>query len=166
MNDPNDKRDERLWWEKYRRNRVGGERSDCPGTEALAAFIDGRITETEKTAIETHLAGCGNCLNTVIETRALLRETIRPAPEAVVERARALMESRRDRKKPLQIFSGLKKISVWAAAAGLLLAAGLGGFYLGRDLGFSRQELEEIPLIISSGSGPGWPVGGSRGGES
>ena len=40
------------------RNGLG----DCPDAGVLAAFIESGLTATEQSAVETHLAGCGRCL--------------------------------------------------------------------------------------------------------
>ena len=55
-------------WGLYKKTTIkkpGG----CPDDIELAAFIDGTLPAAQKKSMEAHLAVCGDCLDTVIETR-------------------------------------------------------------------------------------------------
>ncbi len=40
----------------------------CPGTETLAAYVDGRLGEDKLTEISSHLVDCARCYETVAAT--------------------------------------------------------------------------------------------------
>ncbi len=44
----------------------------------LAAYLDRRLTGGEQERVESHLAGCAECRNELLETRQLLRQNRRP----------------------------------------------------------------------------------------
>ena len=67
----------------------------CLSTETLAAFLDGRLTTAERSAVEAHLATCADCYELWSEAGALLQavpstRAVAPRP-TLVPRPRILM---------------------------------------------------------------------------
>ncbi len=84
---------ERGLWERARAEAPA--RPDaCPAMVTLAAWVDGRLNDAEREAIEEHLAGCGACLAAVVESRAARAEALEAMPLAVVESAAAVVRGR------------------------------------------------------------------------
>ena len=166
MNTSEENREDKYRWAAYRKSFRNKVPDGCPDPNDLAAYIDGRAPAGKIPEIEAHLARCETCLETVLETRALARKKLPSAPDSLRERARELVDNGRRTEGNFPVLSGLRRISAWAAAAGVILAAGLGGFYLGRDLGIRQKELDETPFLFPDRAEPGWGTGESRGGES
>lgn len=55
----------------------------------LAAFIDGRLTDRERAAAETHLASCDDCRSTLVASSRIIRATP-PASKAAAARRWAI----------------------------------------------------------------------------
>lgn len=55
----------------------------CPEPTLLAAYVDGRLDEARRRAVEAHLADCAACRDTVTESMDLLDELVEPAPTVV-----------------------------------------------------------------------------------
>jgi anti-sigma factor RsiW len=60
----------------WRRYRSAGPRPspECPGESELAGFIDGRLPPDRHDTIEAHMADCPECLDALIQMRALQAE--------------------------------------------------------------------------------------------
>lgn len=71
-----------------------GRRAACPASLDLAAWVDGRAAEAERSEIERHLTECPICLTAVAAAAQVLDEAERsPAvlPPALAERVRAVV---------------------------------------------------------------------------
>lgn len=110
----------------------------------LPAHAAGKLTETERDAVGTHLAGCGSCavwLAALVAPRPALRRLITPPPPTVAltieSRWLELLE-----KRGKGWLTPLTERAVGAAAAAVL-AVGLAGAALlgGRDRGDAGPEL-------------------------
>ena len=70
----------------------------CPDEERLADFLEGRLSEEERSQTEEHLAGCQVCLEALVIANTLTRGTgeveLEPVPAAVTERAVGRVTSR------------------------------------------------------------------------
>ncbi|MHC4414667.1 MAG: zf-HC2 domain-containing protein [Planctomycetota bacterium] len=67
---------------------------ECPSLIDLAAYIDRRASESQRRAIEAHLAQCSGCLKAVGEIGlrpADRHDPSAPAPPSVIESAKALV---------------------------------------------------------------------------
>lgn len=61
-------------------------RVECPGDEAIAGYLDDRLSAEERRALEAHLASCDDCRTILAESvRAL--EALGPAPAEATEAA-------------------------------------------------------------------------------
>ena len=63
--------------------------SECPDAEALTAYLDGTLDPAEREAVETHLADCASCRESLADTITFLEEeearaAVEPAPSADV----------------------------------------------------------------------------------
>jgi hypothetical protein len=90
---------------RYERGRIwrveAGEfamNGSCPDEERLADFLDGRLSEEERSQTEEHLAGCQGCLEALVIARTLTRgaseRELEPVPAVVTERAVGKVTSR------------------------------------------------------------------------
>ena len=115
-----------------------------PWTEYAASYALGALDPDERAAFETHLAGCAACRSEVQsyqEVTGLLAQSAPPRGAPAHLKARVLEEARRVRPMPTPqagqrvTAPGVRptRFTVWlpwlAAAALLILAAGLGIFY-------------------------------------
>lgn len=67
------------------------DRSECPSTETLAAFADGKLRGRERRAVTGHLADCGRCREVVSETvRFGAEEALPPSVAAFPGERRSL----------------------------------------------------------------------------
>ena len=87
-------------------------------------------------AVEDHLASCPSCSETRVAWLALEETPHVPVPAAYFDQ----LPARVVRKLPARPRSRSAQSYWWAMAAGLLVAVGAGGFYLGRA---NRQPLVE-----------------------
>jgi len=76
------------------RRRPAGARAACPDEEALAGYLSGQLTSTERGELERHLADCSYCLSEV----AAAQEAGEPGqtsavPQWLMERAMALVQA-------------------------------------------------------------------------
>ncbi|MBP7866987.1 MAG: zf-HC2 domain-containing protein [Acidobacteria bacterium] len=60
------------------------DKSECPSTETLAAFVDGCLRGRERRAVTGHLADCGRCREVVSETVRFSAEAAGSLPSPVV----------------------------------------------------------------------------------
>lgn len=78
-------------WEKFKIPAFKQKESICPDSNALAAYLEGKVSKRKIQAIEEHLALCPTCLNALIELRSLLQEKLASPPEEVLMRAKNLV---------------------------------------------------------------------------
>jgi len=68
----------------------------CPTDEMLADYIDGRLSEEERSQVEEHLSVCNDCLEELVVANSLVRGGVRvhtdQAPVEVTERAVRLVQ--------------------------------------------------------------------------
>jgi hypothetical protein len=93
-----------------------GSGSEHPSLERLAAFMDARLPKVERAEVMAHLATCPDCFKLFAETARTMRE-LEPVGERV---AYFPVEGRR----------AVRRALPWAAAAVLVLAAGLAAYRL------------------------------------
>jgi hypothetical protein len=78
----------RVWRVEAREFAMNG---SCPDEERLADFLDGRLSEEERSRTEEHLAGCQACLEALVIANTLTRGAseleLEPVPAAVTESA-------------------------------------------------------------------------------
>jgi len=53
---------------------------DCPDSSLIAAYVDGRLSESERDTLHRHLAACDNCTELVAEIVAANDAAVVPAP--------------------------------------------------------------------------------------
>jgi anti-sigma factor RsiW len=110
--------------------------TDDPWTDRLSEYLDGELTEAERTALERHLAACPGCSTTLADlSRVVLRAGALPAPkpqrdlwEGIAERIAA--ERGAPPARPAPSGGRQRRWSLaWPelAAAALAIAAGSGG---------------------------------------
>ncbi|HVS63356.1 MAG TPA: zf-HC2 domain-containing protein [Thermoanaerobaculia bacterium] len=116
----------------------------CPDAQILAAVLDGRCTEAEAAAVESHLATCEGCLETYLEAWRFRKEDAEA--EHVAERWRPPF--------------GGTAWRTWAIAAGLLLLTVVAGsWWLHTTTGPGSGE---VIAALGEGAelraalGPGW----------
>jgi hypothetical protein len=109
---------------------------DCPSDELLACWMEHRVSDADREAIERHVAGCATCADVTGAALPAADDTLAgrvadTMPVASVERTPA-RAGRRDRAPRTR----------WAVAAGLVLAtAALAYAALDAGLGRVRDEL-------------------------
>ncbi|MBN1674210.1 MAG: FecR domain-containing protein [Kiritimatiellae bacterium] len=92
MTDEQHTAEERAIWERYRAAAGGDFRADCPGWNAVAAYLEGRAEEAATSEIERHAARCPTCLEAMTELRAILADAPEQAPEGLARRVRDAVE--------------------------------------------------------------------------
>jgi hypothetical protein len=96
--------------------RIAGARpASCPPDEQVLGFYSGSLSEAEEEAMREHLAVCASCVELGRDVRGFLDAIGEGSPDASP--------------KP---FVSAWRWRAWAAAAALLLTAGV-GLYLARD---------------------------------
>jgi anti-sigma factor RsiW len=147
--------DEALW--RALADRRGAPSGSCPSPLELAAYLDGRLDDAARDAVEAHLADCAACLTAVREVRRLQVETAETTPlvaPSVLEAAKALVKApaRRDRADRWRLTDWLA-ISRWPVAAAVSLAICLVGYRLGTGLaGGDGPAQSEIAAAMSFGT--------------
>ncbi|MFZ1983188.1 MAG: zf-HC2 domain-containing protein [Desulfatitalea sp.] len=80
----------------------------CPNDETLTDYIEGRLTETQRTLVETHLSSCSACREIAMVSAELVfgdpMGNIAPVPEAVTRRTVARVAGSRKKRLSSQIF--------------------------------------------------------------
>ena len=95
----------------------------CPQEEALADYLAGRLSEENKTVLESHLSDCNQCLDEMMVAEELIQDNelsgFDMVPPAVTESAIALVKGRTPpehhtfRQRSAQI---LNQIAAWISA--------------------------------------------------
>jgi hypothetical protein len=80
-------------WKRLTDSQVIVPPSDCPDANALAGYLDGRLSRDEETTIEKHLLSCDRCLDAVIDARTSAYSAPVPVPDTVKQRAKQLLVS-------------------------------------------------------------------------
>ena len=154
---------ERKLWQRYVAAR-GDTPSECVSSEQLAAYLDARLDEGERTVVEDHLAECAACREAVRDVRSIgLSTTIPLVPREVLESARGLVGRRT---RPAEESRRRWRIADWRAAGGWGLGAAASiaicfvgyqagaGFGLGRTIADERL-LSEVSFGLLSTAAPG-----------
>jgi hypothetical protein len=85
----------RIWRVQAREFAMNG---SCPDEERLADFLEGRLSDEERSQTEEHLAGCQACLEALVIATTLTQGTsgveLEPVPAAVTENAVSRVTSR------------------------------------------------------------------------
>jgi anti-sigma factor RsiW len=80
------------------------DQANCPDSMTLAAYMDQKISESERSSIEDHLSTCDTCLDNLVaavERSKLISENSRAVPAHVLEQAIALEQRRRPAREGL-----------------------------------------------------------------
>ncbi|MHC4446937.1 MAG: anti-sigma factor family protein [Planctomycetota bacterium] len=136
----NNPSDEQLW------GRVAHGPPDsptaCPSPLELAAFIDGRASEAQRQALESHLADCPACLEAVAEIRSVQTEAGDSSvlvPATLLESAKGLVTERKRTRRSL-VLADWRLIGRWSAAAAASIVMGLAGYHAGVKTLMIRQD--------------------------
>ncbi len=123
--------DEQLLWQQFA-DMLPTRPGACPSALELAAWVDGRATGPEVQAVETHLAGCGVCRETVVwirQARGDVAGSLIVAPANVVAAAKMLIETGPAR-IGLRIADWLQ-VGGWGMAAAASIAICVVGYQVG-----------------------------------
>ena len=107
----------------------------CPEAIELAAHAEGRLSEVEAERVEAHLAACRQCLDALLEVRAL-HSAPAETPPASVASAQALVAGRARS-------SAWRAVAGWAAAAAAALAVGAAGLHAGASMREARRQTDD-----------------------
>jgi hypothetical protein len=80
-----------------------------PDEEALACFIEGRLSAAENEGIKTHLISCDRCAETVAMQMQLKTDELKEVPEDLLERIKKLVMPEQDKASVLEIWLKLKE---------------------------------------------------------
>jgi anti-sigma factor RsiW len=122
---------DRQRWETYARRSAGTSEKRAGHLDELtiAAFLDRRLDDAGRQAVEDHLADCPECAAIVHESHDLLAEETQVlVPRHVLQAARALVGGR-------TVGPGVlwRNTAWWSAAAIITLAVGFGGYRVGHS---------------------------------
>jgi hypothetical protein len=125
--------EERALWRRWSMHA----RIDPPAPDALAlaAYAEGRLSETAAAPIELWLAAHPEALSEILADIAAARDaTLDAADAAVIAKASALVAGARDNVIPLRRAApAWRNALAWSSVAASLLAASFVGFALGSD---------------------------------
>lgn len=76
-----------------------GRTGRCPSTDQLAAYIDGKLNEVERSGIERHLADCRDCLSLVAGAISDINAAATATPTWLRQRAESLGGGRESRSR-------------------------------------------------------------------
>lgn len=141
MNDsPDEQIEQQELWRQYRRGDAPtSSPAPPPDASVLAAYLDGQAEADQVEAVEACMADNPEFLQTVIALRnqAQAGDRGEPAPDAVLHKARALLEADAVAGR---IGSWSRRWS-WAAAAAVLVTVCLMGYGAGRATAGGQQDL-------------------------
>jgi len=147
MNDETEaaERDGEELWLQFLRGRSAPETA-CPDETVLAAYVDDRVGEEERAAVERHLCDCDRCRAAVMETRLAIGESAGPLPSGLERRAKALVGDR-VAAAPVPVAGRVLKfpgwaVVNWAAAAAACLVVSYCGYALGQRTARDREQIE------------------------
>lgn len=133
----NNPSDEQLWGRVAQGPPQGP--TACPSLLELAAFIDGRASEAERQALESHLADCPDCLAAVAEIRSVQTDAGALVPAALLESAKGLVTERK-RTRGSWALADWRLVGRWSAAAAASIVIGLAGYHTGVKTLMIRQD--------------------------
>ncbi len=114
----------------------------CPPALELAAFVDGRLGETERDEVEEHLARCADCRESVYEARVAGSDEPLPfVTAALADSIRALVGT-----APAAQRRGWAAAARWSVAAAASFAMALVAFQAGASSGGAARPAEELVL--------------------
>ena len=108
----------------------------CIGVHDMAAYLDGDLPPDAADRIETHLAACPTCLDTMLQAREMTAGRL-AAPVRVLECVRDLAPDVRHR------VAKSRATFQWVAAAVAALAIGLAGLTAGSRLSQARRHAQD-----------------------
>ncbi len=157
----NNPSDEQLWGRVAQGPPQGP--TACPSLLELAAFIDGRASEAERQALESHLADCPACLEAVAEIRSVQTDagdSSALVPAALLESAKGLVTERKRTRRSWAL-ADWRLVGRWSAAAAASIVMGLAGYHAGVKTLMIRQDWTgQLASEMSFGVlGPGGQAG-------
>jgi len=124
----------------------------CPTDEILADFLEGRLSEEEKSEMEAHLSDCDDCLEVLTVASSLLRGEERyelaPAPARVTDAAAQLVlgeYSPSTESLPARVERTLRDLPT--RVAGFFIDKGWGGLQPQPVRGFKRKLSSDFVLL-------------------
>ncbi|MHC5113571.1 MAG: anti-sigma factor family protein [Planctomycetota bacterium] len=153
MPEPTNHHDERALWRRVAAP-PGASRDACPPLTDLAALVDGRLTDDERAAIETHLADCPECLAAVHETHAIRGDEATErtyASPSIIARAKALVTGVPEVTVRVTRRVSWQHVGRWSAVAASILATCLLGYQAGA--GSVSETAESIDLAAEMSFG-------------
>jgi len=148
--DPENNREDRILWERYRDVSRTDAATPCPDANSLAAFLEGAASKRAGVEIEKHLADCPACRESLKELRSLLDLEPSAVPHRVRERAKELVPESA-RREAFRQLSGIywRRAAAWAAAAACVVAAAVTGMELGNRAVIDRTKIaSEVDFIL------------------
>lgn len=127
-------------WRRHTDEQTGGEQT-CPDLLDLAGYIDGKVSPSQRDAIEQHLSRCNTCLEHVMALRIREAEPVSSLDKKTVLTAKAHITPRtRPVNNPL--WRPVQQI-----AAGLLLVVvSLAGYRLGTTTCETNEQVLQVLL--------------------
>ncbi|HYO76939.1 MAG TPA: zf-HC2 domain-containing protein, partial [Thermoanaerobaculia bacterium] len=115
--------------------------TDCPTDNEIAAFIDGRLTDSARSAVIEHLAGCGDCRSLVLDANdfAAMLETTDEESSAVIVDDNVTQGDFEPRRSGWKV-----ALSVAALAAGLFVVFGGPLEHL-----FGKSDIEKLAEVAA-----------------
>ena len=128
--------DERALWRRW--SMRGSAATPAPDALELAAYAEGRLSESAAERIEhwlaAHPAGLGEILSDIAAARSATPDAMPIADAAIIAKASALVSGTRDNVVPLRRAApAWRNALAWSSVAASLLAASLVGFAMGSD---------------------------------
>ena len=124
-------------------------RWNCPSDEAIAAYVDSALGDSERARVQVHLAVCAHCRSLVSDVVKQARGTDVPeTPAVLLERARALVAT-----KPKRWAWSWGPVTV----AGVLASAAIAAIFLNTPQGLPLPEWPAPAVPILSESKPTIP---------
>ncbi len=101
---------------KYLREKLSKEKTEktreCPNEEALLNYVTNSLGQQKRKNLESHLAGCGSCLNQINLASEALRgkkqKSLKPVPKEIIDKTRAHLGISKTKIKPINKKKNLK----------------------------------------------------------
>ena len=124
----------------------------------LSAFLDGEVSEEQKSLISEHLKSCAYCLKDLEELSRVsdfldVMEEVGVSPYFMVHLKRRIAEEKSKRFVRLPFLEWVKRVAVPVGVAALFVIAILGGNYLGRVLNQRIDKVTELNEEIANVAG-------------
>lgn len=81
----------------------------CPGEEIIADYIEGRLSENDRSSVEAHLSDCELCLEVFLTVRAINSSKEKPNLEPVPERITQTAVQQIKEQRPLSVNTVISK---------------------------------------------------------